>query len=68
MSTNYFLVTLILSSDDNDASKKYKNNFNLSDAVGKLMGDNLIMIEITWQKMMKDKKDDIEKKIPPKFG
>jgi hypothetical protein len=43
--------------DDNDASKKYKNNFVLSDA-----------IEITYQKMLKDKKDDPNKKIPPKFG
>lgn len=25
-------------------------------------------IEITYQKMLKDKKDDPEKKIPPKFG
>jgi glutathione peroxidase-family protein len=44
------------SDDDNDASKKYKNNFVLSDT-----------IEVTLQKMLKDKKDDPEKKIPNNF-
>lgn len=27
-----------------------------------------VVIEITYQKMLKDKKDDPDKKIPPKFG
>ena len=55
--------------DDNDAAKKYKNNFILSDAIGKINSLYLILsLEITYQKMLKDKKDDPDKKIPPKFG
>lgn len=54
--------------DDNDAAKKYKNNFVLSDAIGNNNHQLIYPIEITYQKMLKDKKDDPDKKIPPKFG
>ena len=42
--------------DDNDASKKYKNSFVLSDA-----------IDVALTKMVKDAQGDSSKKIPPDF-
>jgi len=56
-STKYFSNKNKKNEEENEASKKYKNNFNLPDAV-----------DLTYQKMIKDKKDDPDKKIPPKFG
>ena len=42
--------------DENDAAKKYKNNFVLNDA-----------IEVALAKMIKDAYNDNSKKIPPNF-
>lgn len=43
---------------------KYINNIFLYQTKGFWY----IIVDITYQKMLKDKKDDPEKKIPPKFG
>ncbi len=45
---------ILFNSDDNDASKKYKNNFNLTDAVGKENNYYWINIVLHRNHMVKD--------------
>jgi len=53
--------------DDAYTAKKFKSNFVLSDAIGN-PAIPITALEITYQKMLKDQKDDPENRIPHRFG